>query len=137
MKTYRAKHFDHLSIPVYIAGKQVYCQFTGGVRYPTHIRGSYNTNDPSVQEKLEAHPLFNKQFVLEKDTGVVTKAKDNTKKDDEPRITEVKDIKSLTQARAFLNRKYSVQVSKIKNRNDLFAKAEELNVVFPDLVIKD
>ncbi len=134
-KTYRALHYDQICIPVSHHGKQVYCEFRGSIRYPEHIRGSYTTKRKEIQDKLEAHPLFNKQFKLEN-----TNANDRmiAKHDiPEQEYTEVKDITSLNKAKQYMNKKYGVKLSEMKNRNEVLGKAEELFIVFPDLVLID
>ena len=130
MKVYRSTHYDEITIPLYVKGKRVYCEFTGSSKYPSHVRGSFSTPNPDIQSKLEKHVLFGKQFVLEGEIEEKPLAQDDA---GEP--IEVQDIKSLTQARKWLNRQKQVPMSKMQNREKLLAVAHEMNITFPDLIL--
>lgn len=139
-KVYRSKFYNTLTITLRIEGKRVVCEFTGSSTFPVNIKGSYATRDKTIQEALENHSLFKKDYYLEStftDTPIAQVTEEGESdigaEDDSPRTIEVKDISSVTKAKEFLNRRFKVPYAEMKNREQVIAKAEELNIVFTDL----
>ena len=86
-KTYIATKFLDLTTEVMVDGKIKTIRLKGGIMSPRRINGSYTTNDPKIQEAIEAAPGFNKRFKLHRDWGEAEKTVDAPKKVITPEIT--------------------------------------------------
>ena len=64
LKRYRLVSADRMSIIFNMRGVTKNLYFGGSNRY-LMVKGFYQTADRAEQEFLEAHPLFNREFVLE------------------------------------------------------------------------
>lgn len=69
-KTYTLLTIMQTTLVVEIDEKPVECMFRGGKYYPYRENGSFRTSDVKVQDALEQHEWFNKQFVLVKTTNI-------------------------------------------------------------------
>jgi hypothetical protein len=135
-KIYRSIHYNTLTVTLRVDGRRVVCEFTGSSTYPVVIRGMYATKDPRIQEALEKHSLFKKDFFLEstvKSLPQVLNPEPEGSDGPESKTIEVKDIRSVTKAKEFLNRKYKAPYSDMKNKEQVLNKADELGIVFVDL----
>lgn len=156
-KTYRSVHAKHLVVPVNKFGKTIFCDFTGGTYYPKDINGAFITSDKEIQKQLEAKKAFGKIYDLEKTvlaedekkigkTVVSIKEKAEAKKAKQEALEEenkkkahgssepleVKGIRTFNEARNYLRKEKNVEWSKLKNKEDVLAQAQEKKVVFVD-----
>ncbi len=134
-KIYRSKFYVSLTVIVAVGDKKITCEFTGGMTSPASINGSFKTRDAGVQKALESHPWFNGEFFLEKTitNGTPQQAE---KKPAESQEKIISKATSANLAREELNKVYGVSFSKIKNMQNILAKAKELGIVYPDWEIK-
>lgn len=135
-KIYRSKFYVSLTVIVAVGDKKITCEFTGGMTSPASINGSFKTRDAGVQKALESHPWFNREFFLEKTItgGTPSRAENKEPVEDEKKI--VSKAVNANEAREELNKVYGVSFSKIKNMQNILAKAKELGIVYPDWEIK-
>lgn len=73
-KTYRLTHLIELSLNVKVQVNETDqtfpVVFRGGQTWPQFKGGSYGTSNPAIQAKLEASPMFDKDYILEKTTNI-------------------------------------------------------------------
>ena len=63
-KTYVCVKFLDLTTEVMVNGQIKIIRLKGGIMSPRRINGTYTTNDPDIQEAIEASPGFNKRYKL-------------------------------------------------------------------------
>lgn len=119
------------------------CEFTGGMKSPVRVRGSFITMDTEIQEALEKHPWFNQEFTVESTTPVeVKKPAEEPPKEEPPKEEEkpqgdqsgllVSTASNVQQARSVLNKEYGVPFSKMKNTDCILEQAKIIGLQFPN-----
>ena len=150
IKQYRLKKGIKLEFSVFGGGNTQRVSFTGGVRSPRLIGGSFITDDVKVQEFLENMEAFKrKEFVLEVENKVedvkveekviepttdtvtkslVTDPNDYNLEDD---LTHIKGISTFQPARTELKKRFP-SMELLKSTAKLKAFCEEKKIVFDD-----
>lgn len=125
-------HFD-------VEGDIVTVRFIGGIRTPEIIRGRFTTNDPALQESIEASKGFGIDYYLEKEEqsqlpGPADKD-DDVPQDNPPTETDFPEILTVKDAREKLIELYpELKVKDLPNKIAVFARAKERSITFSKLV---
>lgn len=144
-KTYQAITALHLATEVWVKSPDGQGKtkrrvvFSGGIRSPRRIPGTFSTNDPVLQEALESDTGFNKSWrlkkekLLEKEKQEVANTIKESMPEEQPASLVVDDVTTVKSAKEYLTEKHGIKVSELPNRNAVIAKAKEVNVEFPNL----
>jgi hypothetical protein len=160
-KTYRSLHALELTLCVNVGGRDIYCEFTGGVNQPQRLNGSYSTSSLAIQTALEKHPRFKNAFDITKIVNIDSPNEGQAKimgpegdlianvplgsiiVDAEPPKEEpiikntetdqyVSQVTNGQQAKDELNKTFGVPWSRLKNLTQTRSEAAKLNIVYPN-----
>lgn len=153
-KTYISLVCQEYGITLNVKGENLHINFKGGRLYPVRTYGKYSTDNPDIQEALENHPLYLKDWKIEGETNpppmnVEVEPFAPTVMEEleplpipvlEPRIISdtvttgnariVNEPKTVQQVKEWLNRNEKVPFTKLKNKEEVFSVANELNIDF-------
>jgi len=117
-------------------GERISCSFTGGLSTPVRVTGSYRTTDERIHRALEKHPWFNVEYFLQ--NTIVRDRPIQKEPEKKPEIKKepsgdgrVSEAVSAQEAREELNKTYGVPFSKLRNTDQIIAKADELGIKYP------
>ena len=107
---------------------------------PFENGGIFVTEDAALQKGIESHYLFGSVIKADKENeadSTAKPAKKETIAPTQPQPTDatiIEDVTSLQEAKELLRGEpWNVHFSKINTPKNIFAKAKELNIVFPNL----
>jgi hypothetical protein len=129
LKTYRTIRSISYQVQIVVNGVHKHIEFTGGTRSPKLTMPYYKTDNPMIQEALEASPSFNNSFILEK-------TKDEIKEEDKSNDPELitKEFDNINLAKDFLKGEpYNIPGIKIPNLTSIINKGKGLGF---NIVIK-
>lgn len=124
LKTYRHLQYLKHTIFVTVDGVQQAITFEGGTRQPVRIHGNFTTANLKLQEAIEKHPGYGKQFIGPNEP--VKKPKLN------PELTgeEPVEVGNFQQAKKYILDNFEVDPSRVQNKELLEKTAAELGVQF-------
>lgn len=143
-KKYRSKYTLSLSVAIKIDGENRFIDFDGGYVHPRRMNGTYSTSNPKIQESLEKHPFYKKEFDLVKvfespeEKAVTKEAKEPV---EEATVIEaapqkddhiVSEAANGQQAKEELNKKHGIPWSRLKNLEMVRAESKILGIIYPN-----
>jgi len=92
-------------------------------------KGAYFTSNEGIKSKLEDHPLYGIEFVLEDEI------EDSPVNKDWEEITEVegKEIKSIAQAASYISKRFDVEFAEVRGKENLEKAMRKYKISFPNL----
>jgi len=102
-------------------------EFSGGIRQPREVYGTFTTNDKELQEAIEKDKGYGKKFKLK------AEYKNPNQDDDDEESLEEKEFSTVTEAKEWLNKEKGVGLNKLPNKTAVLKEAESLGVkiLFP------
>jgi hypothetical protein len=145
IKTYTSKYFYY----------SFYINFAGGVKnivlqggnHLAKTNGIFTTSDEDLQDAIEQSKHFQKGIVFIKSSygkkekteakpivkEVAKEVKTPEEKTEDTHVKVYEDIVTVQQASRLINKEYKVAFAQISTKDKILAKANELNISFPNL----
>lgn len=100
--------------------------FLGGFTHPVFKPGSYITSNEEEQKMLEAHPWFNKEFVLER--IIETEKEEGQQGNSGGSNTVEKTFKTVNFAKDYFHNEHGIAKSKLDVKSKIIAEGKLLNI---------
>ena len=131
-KTYRSIRYLFYQKVVIINGKNVICDFLGGVATPVKQPGTFSTDNIELQKALEKDKGYKVEYICISEDKPEIKV---IEEDSEIKVTKEKilDIVNAQQAKDYLADRFKeVTYSQLKNKPMVLAVADKYGLEFPD-----